>query len=809
MEISKEDVENPEHALSKVHEALSTHPLIAVPWPVLVERAWKLQPKKVALTCGDQTITYEEFVAYAGIVQRMCMRTVERGAHVLVTFSDSPCSRLTWAVVMYALAASGVPFSLMDRRTLTNAPARERMLERWVPKVWICCDREAHSAPVGGMARIPCRTDVALDFINKEVVVDGMSSPVQFPVEAPQILATAESPCFVDWTSGSTSGLPKGVVTTHKTLINMMLWAWSDERMFFNSGAMREVIAANLFLLWYWWQPLCIGASTVLIQDKELNDLEVHARKLRCNAVTIVDCMTPSLLGAMLDYISGEEDGELERLPPKVVVSGEPLSVQVCRKFFETQPEGSRIINLFSTTETGDAAFCSITEGEIPLWSDAMAFAPIGNPIWNVKLHIEKIDEKDEAGAGEGELYVDHIGGTMAYVEDSEQTAAGFGSGYGWRSRDRVKPIDGLGLAIVGRADDNVKIRGFKVDLRLVEAKARDFVGVGEVCAMPAQDELVIAYTAPAGAVEPHDLLDFLRAEDLPAGHVPQRAVHWQGAFPMMKTGKIDKGKVKELIADVRRARAKSSQDTLNASKSSMRGQIEKRVASVWEDTLGIDFSLDGSFWRQCGGQSLTAMRIAAALRIPAKFILDGTLDTPRDIIDFLTQGRDAPRRNLQLGTSLRRSDANEDRRIAVVGASGRWPGIGQTSFSALLEALRGEPAAFNPFSAPPDGHTGVGKSPIYYTAAIVLALGNVPGGYYLDPHLVSGFDVDFWSHRGVSDPLLLDPHQRMWLEMAYEALTDGGMGPAIETGEAINCGVMLASEGASAAAYYSFFLLL
>lgn len=117
-----------------------------------------------------------------------------------------------------------------------------------------------------------------------------------------------------------------------------------------------------------------------------------------------------------------------------------------------------------------------------------MAFAPIGNPIWNVKLHIEKIDEKgmwshspylpqqwgvcllfislghftvvlsDEAGAGEGELYVDHIGGTMAYVEDSEQTAAGFGSGYGWRSRDRVKPIDGLGLAIVGRADDNVKV---------------------------------------------------------------------------------------------------------------------------------------------------------------------------------------------------------------------------------------------------------------------------------------------------------------------------------------------------------------
>ncbi|KAF4757637.1 hypothetical protein FOZ63_017491, partial [Perkinsus olseni] len=199
-EISEEDVLNPQRALSKVHEVLSTHPLVAVPWPVLVERSWKLQPKKVALTCGDQKVTYEEFVAYAGIVQRMAMRTMGSGTHVLVTFSDTPSSRLTWAVVMYALAASGVPFSLMDRRTLSKTPARERVLERWEPKAWICCDPEAHTVPVGGMVRIPFRTDVVLDLAGKQVVVDGVRSPVQFPVEAPHILATAKSPCFVDWT---------------------------------------------------------------------------------------------------------------------------------------------------------------------------------------------------------------------------------------------------------------------------------------------------------------------------------------------------------------------------------------------------------------------------------------------------------------------------------------------------------------------------------------------------------------------------------------------------------------------------------
>ncbi|KAF4757075.1 hypothetical protein FOZ63_006586, partial [Perkinsus olseni] len=183
------------------------------------------------------------------------------------------------------------------------------------------------------------------------------------------------------------------------------------------------------------------------------------------------------------------------------------------------------------------------------------------------------------------------------------------------------------------------------------------------------------------------------------------------------------------------------------------------------------------SFWRHCGGQSLTAMRVAAALRIPAKLMLDGTLDTPRDIINYLTQNRGAPNRGPQLGVGIERSDAGRDRRIAVIGASGRWPGIGQTSFSSLLEALSGKSGPFNPFTVPPDGHTGVG---------------NVPGGYYLDPALVSGFDIDFWARRGVSDPVLLDPHQRMWLEMAYEALTDGGMGPAMENGDAINCGVFV-----------------
>ncbi|KAF4732530.1 hypothetical protein FOZ63_010344, partial [Perkinsus olseni] len=241
--------------------------------------------------------------------------------------------------------------------------------------------------------------------------------------------------------------------------------------------------------------PLCIGASTVLIQDKELTDLEVHVNKLRSDEVTIVDCMTPSLLGAMIDYVNNEDDASAKRLPAKIVVSGEPLSEQVCRKFFATQPKEYRLVNLFSTTETGDAGFYSMTAADLPLWADSMAFAPIGSPIWNIKLHIEDTKENGAMNRGEGELFVDHIGGTMSYVNDREQTASGFSSRYGWSSRDRVKSIDGLGLVILGRADDNVKIRGFKVDLRLVESKCRDLKGVAEVCAMAVEEELVVAYT--------------------------------------------------------------------------------------------------------------------------------------------------------------------------------------------------------------------------------------------------------------------------------------------------------------------------
>ncbi|KAF4667935.1 hypothetical protein FOL47_003328 [Perkinsus chesapeaki] len=788
VELSEEEAGNPRQALSKIHRVLSRHPLVAVPWPVLVDRSWKLEPKKTAVSCGRKKISYEEFVGYGGIVQGYCLERAGPGEHVMVTFSDTPESRLTWAVVMYALSASGVPFSIMDRRTLPNAPARERLLERWQPRLWICCDPEGHGKGEGGMADIPARVNVELDLTEKTVVVDGQATRVRFPPRAPEILATAESVCFVDWTSGSTSGLPKGVETTHRTLINMMLWAWGDEKMFFHGGAKHEVVAANLFLLWYWWQPICVGASAVLVEDKELSDLEVHIALLDDEKVSIVDCITPSLLGAMVDYAAA---GETEKsLPRTMVVSGEPLSEQVCRKFLKSQPKGARLVNLFSTTETGDAAYCPITEEQLPLWTGMVTFAPIGTPIWNVKLHIEDI--KDDSGAsGEGELFVEHAGGIMSYVNDAEQTARGFSSHHGWRSRDRVKEIQGVGLVIVGRADDNVKgldspsvwaeangivsqIRGFKVDLRLVEARCRDLSGLSEVCVMVDEEALVVAYTSPNAEVKPNELIDFcwreVREGRLPDSHVPQRALLWQGgSFPMMKTGKIDKTKVKEKVQAVRRGPSRARSGDMGSG-----SLIQARVAAVWRDTLGCECDLDGSFWRECGGQSLTAMRIAAALRIPAKLILDGTLDTPRDIIYFLTRSQHSSPREVHVAKG-ERGMAEKDHRIAVIGASGRWPGIGQTSLSALLEALSGKLVEFNPFVAPPDGHTGAG---------------NVPGGYYLESALVSGFDEAFWSQRGVSDATLIDPHQRIWLEMAYESLLDGGFGPVMERGEAINCGV-------------------
>ena len=107
----------------------------------------------------------------------------------------------------------------------------------------------------------------------------------------------SESFAFIDWTSGTSTGKPKGVAMWHRHLTNMLLWRWSQlpmksnslQNIVQNSGASIEnqqpeleqddVCAVNLFGLWYWWYPIAMGCTTVVIPNYMQQDVkQVGAR---------------------------------------------------------------------------------------------------------------------------------------------------------------------------------------------------------------------------------------------------------------------------------------------------------------------------------------------------------------------------------------------------------------------------------------------------------------------------------------------------------------------------------------------------
>ena len=225
---------------------------------------------------------------------------------------------------------------------------------------------------------------------------------------------------------------------------------------------------------------------------------------------------------------------------------------------------------------------------------------------------------------------------------------------------------------------------------------------------------------------------------------------------------------------------------------------MRRRVVDVWRKVL-FSAETGGSFF-EVGGHSLAAIRLAKQLGISVNYeghncighsdighncighnyigisvnlLLGRQLETVDDLVAHLMSlpsHRSADAGIVErVPAAMPRSFEHEP--IAIVGMSGRWPGIGVTSCEALLDALC-QPN-WEPIGPPPDGGSG-----------------NIKQGFYLDPTLVRGFDCRFWRVDEL-EAARWDPHIRIFLELAFESLVDAGAIAALRApDEPLDCGV-------------------
>jgi amino acid adenylation domain-containing protein len=409
------------------------------------------------------------------------------------------------------------------------------------------------------------------------------------------VAASPSDLAYVLYTSGST-GLPKAVGIEHRNLVNLISWGrsiLSDAELngvLFSTSLNFDLSAFEMFV------PLAFGGCVVLVEN--LLTLQAAPQRDRIRLVNT----GPSLLEALLRV-----DG-LPHQVTTVILAGEKLSRRLATSLFEKAP-GVRLLNCYGPTETTVYSSCA----QIPADSSTPT---IGRPIWNTTLHVLGAGRALLPAGAVGELYIGGAGVARGYLGRPELTIERFlsnpdGHGRMYRTGDRVRWRVNGELEFLGRADDQIKIHGIRVEPGEIEATllqdSRITAAVVMLVESAAGGRRLVAYlTAASGTRPTTDEVRAALARQLPSNMVPASFI-WLDAMPMTPNGKLDR---KALPAPV--------QDTLPVADHPNVTKLEREIAAIWEEVLQISPIGMRSDFFDLGGDSLALVSLFAS--IEAKF---------------------------------------------------------------------------------------------------------------------------------------------------------------------------------------------
>jgi amino acid adenylation domain-containing protein len=407
---------------------------------------------------------------------------------------------------------------------------------------------------------------------------------------------------YVIYTSGST-GTPKGVAVQHGALASQVDWMLRA----FPLAAADRVLQKTPFSfdasVWEFWATLAAGATLVMAAPGAHREPARLARALAGEGITVAQ-FVPSLLAALLDEdVAG--CGALRR----VFCGGEALPAELAAR--ARAALGAEVVNLYGPTETCINAAAHVFGGE------RRSTVPIGRPVDGVRAYVL-------GGAGEpvpagvpGELCLGGVQVARGYLGRPGATAAAFVpdglSGEAgarlYRTGDRARWLAGGVLEFLGRADAQVKLRGFRIEPEEVEAALLAHPEVRAAAAAVRGDGpgggRLVAYVVPGGAPPAPDALRAWLGLRLPESSVPSAFV-FLDALPLTPAGKLHRAAL-PAPAD--------TADAANRPHAPPRTPVEEVLAGLWSDVLGVDRVgvHDGFF--ELGGHSLLAARVAARVR--------------------------------------------------------------------------------------------------------------------------------------------------------------------------------------------------
>ncbi|MBC5802113.1 MAG: amino acid adenylation domain-containing protein [Candidatus Eremiobacteraeota bacterium] len=553
----------------------------------LVERAVAGSPSEPAVVCGDRQLSFAQLNELA---DRLALRLARSGVGPDVLVGVYMRREPEMIVALLAVAKAGGAYLPLD--PAYPVPRIAFMLRD--AGVAVCLTQPQLAA---ALAALPLET-IALGSDGR-AAGDRGSDPVPLPRTA-----TAESLAYVIYTSGST-GAPKGAMIRQRGLVNYLRWCTQAYDVAAGIGApVHSSISFDLTVT-SMWAPLVAGRTAFLVPDDGIEAL-AHVLRSRRN-FSLIKC-TPAHLEALRLELADDDVAGLCRL---FVIGGEALFGETIAWWQRHAPR-TIYVNEYGPTETVGGCAVEFVRGE-----DRMSGAvPIGRPIAATQLHVLDASGQLLPVGVAGELFIAGDGVAAGYLGRPELTAerfvpdsfSGTPNARMYRSGDVVRRrADGV-LDYLGRADDQVKLRGYRIEPGEIQAALASHPSVAAAAAILRDDvaagPALIAYYVlhPAATATNADLRAHVR-ERLPAYMVP---TYFQelGALPLTGNGKVDRA-------------ALPPPDTTAAAATrpvAPRTPLEREIAERIGALLGgAPPGVHDDFF-EIGGHSLSAMRLLAAV---------------------------------------------------------------------------------------------------------------------------------------------------------------------------------------------------
>ncbi|WP_421548355.1 non-ribosomal peptide synthetase [Pseudomonas sp. QD4] len=460
-----------------------------------------------------------------------------------------------------------------------------------------------------------------------------------WPSQAPGLHLDGEHLAYVIYTSGST-GQPKGVGVTHQALSERLQWMQATYRLDASDVLMQKAPISFDVSVWECFWPLITGCQLLIAAPGEHRDPHRIARLVQDFGVTTLH-FVPPLLQLFIDEPLAAQCTSLRRL----FSGGEALPAELRGRVLEQLPQ-VQLHNRYGPTETAINVthwHCTDADGER---------SPIGRPLGNVICRVLDHDLNPLPAGVPGELCISGNGLARGYLGRPALTAERFVvdplsvSGERlYRTGDRVRWSREGVLEYLGRLDQQVKLRGFRVEPQEIEARLLAQDGVAQAAVL-VRDTLagaqLIGYYTSSDSSEEHAAqsvrLRTALAAELPDYMVPAQLLRLE-AMPLSPSGKLDRRALPEPQWQVREHVEPSS-------------ALEQQIAGVWREVLGQErIGLRDDFFA-LGGHSLLATQIISRTRqacdveLPLRVLFEAS-----ELGDFAEQVRliqEAGQRNQQ-----------------------------------------------------------------------------------------------------------------------------------------------------------------